>query len=159
MPYGDVADELLQDVWVDVFRQLPKLQAAAAFRTWVYKIARGKATLQLRRDARSLPYTESIDVAEVPEQEPDFSAADAAIVHSALDELPKEQREVLVLRFLEELNYDEIAQVVGVPVGTVRSRIHYAKHALHRLMSIAQKRDIDESSLTVPSGTKENKNV
>ena len=62
----------------------------------------------------------------------DFSPEDAARIHAALDRLAAEHREVLVLRFLEEMTYDQIARVVGCQLGTVRSRLHYAKQALRR---------------------------
>ena len=68
------------------------------------------------------------------DEEPEFSAEDAARVHAALDHLNLEHREALMLRFLEGLSYDEIGRVVGCPPGTVRSRIHYAKAALRRLL-------------------------
>jgi RNA polymerase sigma-70 factor (ECF subfamily) len=55
-------------------------------------------------------------------------------IHAALDELPPEQREVLVLRFLEEMSYEEIARVVGCQLGTVRSRIFYGKRALRQVL-------------------------
>jgi RNA polymerase sigma-70 factor, ECF subfamily len=55
---------------------------------------------------------------------------DAESVHAALDELAPEHRDVLVLRFLEDMTYEDIARVTGCPIGTVRSRIHYAKRAL-----------------------------
>ena len=69
---------------------------------------------------------------EVPADEPDevFKADEAELVHECLDELTQEHREVLVLRFLEEISYDDIADVVGCSVGTVRSRLHDAKKAL-----------------------------
>src|SRR5947209_8464851 len=60
----------------------------------------------------------------------EFTEDDAARVHAALGDLTPEHREVLVLRFLEGMSYEEIAQVVGDPLGTVKSRIHYAKCAL-----------------------------
>jgi RNA polymerase sigma-70 factor, ECF subfamily len=134
LPRGDRADDLLQEVWIDVFRQLPRLQDAGAFTAWVYRIARGKATLELRRNGRAPPAAEMPELIAAPEGETEFSPADAARIHAALDELPAEQREVLVLRFLEELSYEEIGQIVGCPLGTVRSRIHYAKQALQRLL-------------------------
>jgi RNA polymerase sigma-70 factor (ECF subfamily) len=156
VPLGDRADDLLQDVWIDVFRQLPRLQEAGAFTTWVYKIARGKATLELRRNGRPPPMNEIADLAAEPEEEPEFSPEDAARIHAALDELPAEQREVLVLRFLEELSYEEIGQIVGCPLGTVRSRIHYAKQALQRLVISSLK---PEAHFAPPAGTRKNKNV
>ncbi|HVW36276.1 MAG TPA: sigma-70 family RNA polymerase sigma factor, partial [Pirellulales bacterium] len=75
-----------------------------------------------------------IELVAAADSEPRFSPEDAARVHAALDELPPEQREALVLRFLEGLSYEEISQIVGCPAGTVRSRIHYGKQALQRLL-------------------------
>ena len=134
LPHGDRADDLLQEVWIDVFRQLPRLHEAGAFTPWIYKIARGRAALEVRRNGRVPPAVELPEVAAEAQQEPDFAPEDAARIHSALDELPTDQREVLVLRFLEELSYEDIGEVVGCPLGTVRSRIYYAKAALQRLL-------------------------
>jgi RNA polymerase sigma-70 factor (ECF subfamily) len=160
VPYGDRADDLLQEVWIDVFRQLPRLQDAGAFTAWIYRIARGKASLELRRDGRSPRMNEIAALVAESEQElgeePDFSPEDAACIHAALDELPAEQREVIVLRFLEELSYEEIGQIVGCPLGTVRSRIHYAKQALQRLVVPRLQPDVIDAPL---KGTRKNKHV
>jgi RNA polymerase sigma-70 factor, ECF subfamily len=129
----DRADDLAQEVWLDVLRQLPKLKDAAAFTTWMYRIAHGKAMLDGRRNGRAP--TAIADVEWIADKEDDtFSAEDAARIHAALDRLEPAHREVLVLRFLEELSYDEIGQIVDCPLGTVRSRIHYAKVALQKLL-------------------------
>ena len=129
----DRADDLAQEVWLDVLRQLPKLKDAAAFTTWMYRIAHGKAMLDGRRNGRAP--TAIADVEWIADKEDDaFSAEDAARIHAALERLEPPHREVLVLRFLEELSYDEIGQIVDCPLGTVRSRIHYAKVALQRLL-------------------------
>ena len=56
------------------------------------------------------------------------------LVHASLDRLPHAQREVLLLRFIEDMSYEQIASTVGCGVGTVRSRLHYAKRALRELM-------------------------
>jgi RNA polymerase sigma-70 factor, ECF subfamily len=129
-----VAEDALQDVWLDVFRAVPRLADPAAFPAWLYRIARDRAyraLRSLRRVPRSLVEG---DLAEGVENDETFSAEDAARIHAALDELPPEQREVLVLRFLEEMTYEDIARVVGCPAGTVRSRIHYGKRALRRAL-------------------------
>jgi RNA polymerase sigma-70 factor (ECF subfamily) len=129
----DRADDLAQEVWIDVLRQLPRLRDAAAFTTWLYRIAHGKAMLDGRRNGRA-PATIP-DVEWIADKEEDtFSADDAARIHAALDRLEPAQREALVLRFLEELSYEEIGEIVECPLGTVRSRIHYAKAALQRLL-------------------------
>lgn len=129
----DRADDLAQEVWIDVLRQLPRLKDAGAFTTWLYRIAHGKAMLDGRRNGRApvaIP-----DAEWIPDKEDgSFSAEDAVQIHAALDRLEPAQREVLVLRFLEELSYEEIGEIVDCPLGTVRSRIHYAKAALHRIL-------------------------
>ena len=105
------------------------------FTAWLYRIAHGKAMLDGRRSGR-----EVVTLADVESRRrqrktrPAFSPEDAARIHAALDQLEPSHREVLVLRFLEEMSYEEIGQVVDCPVGTVRSRIHYAKGALKRLL-------------------------
>lgn len=132
---ADGAEDALQDVWLDVLRNLSRLADPQALKAWLYRIARDRAFGRLRKAKRA---EQPLDEASVPdraaEEESDFSAEDAAQIHAALDELPAEQREVLVLRFLEEMSYEEIARVVGCQVGTVRSRIFYGKRGLRRVL-------------------------
>jgi RNA polymerase sigma-70 factor (ECF subfamily) len=128
------AEDVLQDVWFDVYRSLPRLADPGAFAAWLYRIARDRAFRALRR-RRQLSYPlKEADMVDEGEGDNDFSAEDAARIHAALDELAPEHREVLVLRFLEEMSYDDIARVTGCPLGTVRSRLHYAKRALRRAL-------------------------
>jgi RNA polymerase sigma-70 factor (ECF subfamily) len=132
---ADGADDALQDVWLDVFRHLPRLNDPQAFVAWLYRVARDRAYGRLRKSRRSEQPLDESAVADVAgEESDDFSPEDAARIHAALDRLPAEQREVLVLRFLEDMSYSRIAQVVGCQLGTVRSRIHYGKQALRRAL-------------------------
>lgn len=131
LPRGDRADDVLQEVWLDVFRQLTHLQDVGAFTAWIYQIARGKALLESRRNVRMPVVTENLESVAAAE-EPTFSPEDASRIHAGLDHLNDEHREVLLLRFLEEMSYEEIGRVIGCPVGTIRSRLHYAKQALGR---------------------------
>jgi RNA polymerase sigma-70 factor (ECF subfamily) len=128
---ADVED-VLQDVWCDVVRGIPRLADPGAFPAWLYRIARDRAFRRLRRRREPAQFLDGVDVAG--ERDDDFSAEDAGRVHAALDELAPEHRDVLVLRFLEEMSYESIAEVVGCRVGTVRSRLHYAKRALRRAL-------------------------
>jgi RNA polymerase sigma-70 factor (ECF subfamily) len=136
---ADGAEDALQDVWLDVLRHLPRLAEPQALRAWIYRIARDRAYGRLRqahRREQPLDETQLADASEASADDP-FSAEDAAAIHAALDRLPAEQREVLVLRFLEDMTYDQIAAVIGCPPGTVRSRIHYGKQALRKAMNDA----------------------
>jgi RNA polymerase sigma-70 factor (ECF subfamily) len=126
------AADAMQDVWLAVWRGLPGLRDSAAFPAWAFRVARDRAFRELRRrGAPTVPADDSIPAAPADD---DFTPEDAAGVRAALDRLPVEHRDVLVLRFVEGLSYDEVAAVAGVPVGTVRSRIHYAKEAMRKLL-------------------------
>jgi RNA polymerase sigma-70 factor (ECF subfamily) len=126
-------DDLLQEVWLEVYRTLARLANPSAFPAWLYRIARHRVFRELRKRRPAPRSLAGIDVAAVEEPD-DFSAEDAERVHAALDQLDHEHREVLLLRFIEEMTYDEIAGVLNCPVGTVRSRIHYAKRTLRRAL-------------------------
>jgi RNA polymerase sigma-70 factor (ECF subfamily) len=130
---SDVEDQL-QEVWLDVFRHLPRLADPQALRAWLYRIARDRAFGRLRKSRREEPLDDSQAIDPAAANGDLFTAEDAARIHAALDRLPEDQREVLVLRFLEEMSYEEIARVVGCQLGTVRSRLHYGKQALRRLL-------------------------
>lgn len=134
VPQRDRIDDLLQETWLDVFRQLPRLQSAAAFAVWVYRIARGKAARDWREQNRLPLASAQEEPASAEDEGPLFSPAQADRIHEALDRLTPDHREVLVLRFLEDLTYEEIAEVLGCQLGTVRSRLHYGKQALRRLL-------------------------
>jgi RNA polymerase sigma-70 factor, ECF subfamily len=124
-------DDLVQEIWLAVFRGLPRLGAVEAFRTWLYRIARDQALAVLRRRRRAPPMlTNGEATAELAEDTDDFTPEEIAAVHRALDALPTQQREALVLRFLEDMSYEEIARVTDTAVGTVRSRLFYGKQAL-----------------------------
>jgi RNA polymerase sigma-70 factor (ECF subfamily) len=133
MTADSVADDLLQDVWIDVFAKIARLNDPDAFAGWVYRIARDRAYRELRRRRIATVAVDErvIDSAgSTVDDEPRWSAEDVEQLRAALDELPIAQREVLLLQFVEQMTYEQIAAVVGCPVGTVRSRIHHAKGAL-----------------------------
>lgn len=135
------AEDALQEVWLDVSRSVARLTDAGAFRAWVYRIARDRAARELRRHR---PPHRPLDEADPPDGRADdgrFTADDAARVHAALDELAEDHREVLVLRYVEDMAYDEIARVAGCQVGTVRSRLHYAKRALRGVLERTNRHD------------------
>ncbi len=127
------AEDAAQDVWSDVVRAVPRLANPGAFRAWLYRIARYRAWRVLRRRPPPAVPLDEVEVAANGTAE-EFTAEDAARVHAALDQLAPEHREVVVLRYVQDMSYDEIARVAGCPVGTVRSRLHHAKRALRRVL-------------------------
>lgn len=124
----DEVDDVLQTVWLKVLRGIKGLNQLDAFPPWLYRIARNEAYQHLRKERRWRDVEETLP--SPMEEEPEFDETDAAKVHDALKTLSPTHRDVLTLRFLESLTYEEIASVVGRQMGTVRSRIYYAKKAL-----------------------------
>lgn len=131
----DTSLDVMQDVWIKVFRTLSRLEKPASIRAWLYQTARSLAIDRIRKDAaqRKREQLHADDVGRAWEV-PRFGADEAAEIHAALDALDVTHREVLVLGFLEEMSIAEIALVVGCPEGTVKSRIHYAKVALAKAL-------------------------
>ncbi|MEL7060217.1 MAG: sigma-70 family RNA polymerase sigma factor [Acidobacteriota bacterium] len=133
------AEDVLQDVWVQVLRKIATLDDPAAFRSWIFAIARNRAWSRLRR-RRDLALEEAFEGDDAPRSEVDLDAFEpldltADRVQRALAGLGPSHREVVVLRHFEGARYDEIAAVVGCSPGTVRSRLHYARRTLRRLLS------------------------
>lgn len=131
---AECADDILQEVWLTVLRNLRRLRNPEAFSVWLYRIARHKVYDELRKQQAVATFNDETVPADAVENESGFSAEDAARIHECLQRLTPEHREVLVLRFLEQMPYEDIAQVVGCSLGTVKSRIYYAKQALRREM-------------------------
>jgi RNA polymerase sigma-70 factor (ECF subfamily) len=127
------AEDALQEVWLDAFRGLPRLIEPGAFSAWIYRLARDRAFRELRRRRFFVPLDE-LDTIDESGAAEEFTTEDAARIHQALETLLPEHREVLVLRFIEGMTYEQIAAIADRPVGTVRSRLHHAKGALRRII-------------------------
>jgi RNA polymerase sigma-70 factor (ECF subfamily) len=130
------AADILQDVWLTAFQKLRQLREPAAFRSWIYRIAHDRAVTTARRESRS-PETLTVDVADDAVASVDeFTRRErAAAVHRAIDCLSAEHRAVVTLRFLEDLSLAAIAEILREPLGTVKSRLHYAKESLRLMLT------------------------
>jgi RNA polymerase sigma-70 factor (ECF subfamily) len=126
-------DDVLQDVWLAVFGRLRCLRSPAAFRVWLYRVARNQIYTALRRRHQWADLPDD-DLAAPTDGEPVFTREQAGLIHVCLGRLKPVHREVLVLRLLEGMTYEQIAEVIRCPVGTVRSRIHHAKWVLRHKM-------------------------
>ncbi len=143
-----VAEDLLQETWLVAWRRLRTLREPDALTTWLYRIARNLAVKALRRERAWEPLPDE-PVAE--EDESDFGAEDAAAIHAALQCLNPVHRDVLLLQFMEGLTYEQIAEAVGCPVGTVRSRLHHARRALREQLVRDAPDTVPETPTTPPS--------
>ena len=134
--YG-LAEEILQDTFVAVWKSVRTFQGKSSVLTWLISISRRQAHNTLRR--HKLPIVDESEledlVATGPEPE-DFALASIARdeLTSAFKQLGPVHREIIVLIFIEELSYPEVANVLGIPVGTVKSRLSNAKRMLRTLL-------------------------
>ncbi len=134
--------DVTQEAFIKAYRALPKFRGDSAFYTWLYRIASNTAKNHLATQGRRPP---SDDVeAETAEQldvgvrlkeyaTPEHMLLEAEIaetIRAAVDDLPEELRVAITLRELEGLSYEEIAQAMDCPIGTVRSRIFRAREAI-----------------------------
>ncbi len=120
-------DDVVQEVWLAVFKGLPGLRQPERFAPWLFTIARRAVTNRLRDTyarAGPEPVEEPAGADEVE------TVADREVLGEALGALPVREREVLLLFYLEDLPLDACAQICGVPVGTVKSRLNRARRLL-----------------------------
>ena len=137
---GEVED-VTQEAFIKAYRALGKFRGDSAFYTWLYRIAANAAKNHLVAKGRrpgadaTIEDAEGYDEGEVLSESasPEALAMGeelAEVVESALNELPDELKAALMLREFDGLSYDDIADVLGCPVGTVRSRIFRAREAI-----------------------------
>jgi RNA polymerase sigma-70 factor, ECF subfamily len=120
--------EVLQEVWITVFKQIGNLKDTTSFRPWIYNIAHNKAVSRFREErVEPVNMAEEFDDLSKGATEQELASLDAGVVHIALDKLSPSHREVLILYFVEEMGYEEIAAAAGISLGVVKSRMHYAK--------------------------------
>jgi RNA polymerase sigma-70 factor (ECF subfamily) len=142
-----VAEEILQDTLLAVWRSAHLYAGRSGVRTWMFGIARRQAHNRLRvHEPQTLPL-DALDGWADPAPGP-AEWAIASVRHAAIADaftvLAPHHREVLALAFAARLPHREIAEVLGVPVGTVKSRLHHARTALHR--ALADRGDVEEMS-------------
>lgn len=132
---GDEADarDAVQETFITAWRHLPSLREPARFDAWLQRVAVNAARMthrsRRRRGVREIP--QSRLAANRLEAMPDHgAAADARMLDAALRTLDVDQRSILVLHHLEGRLITEIAEMLGIPAGTVKSRLHAARAAL-----------------------------
>jgi len=135
-----VAEDLLSDVFLDVWRQAGRFQARSAVSTWLLAIARFKA-LSARRSRKDAELDETIeatvaDSADNPEVVLQKKSRDQ-FVRTALTTLSPEHREIIDLVYYHDKSVDECAQILGVPSGTVKTRMFYARKKLAEMVQAA----------------------
>jgi RNA polymerase sigma-70 factor (ECF subfamily) len=125
---GDREDALdaVQEAFLDAFRSLKRFDASRAFYPWFYVLLRNRCYKMTarRRD------TESVDETEIVAQDQGVRNEDAVALERALLSLEKHEREIITLKYFDGLTYDELAELLEIPKGTVMSRLFHARRRL-----------------------------
>ncbi len=129
------AEDLVQETYAKALKAFSSFQAGTNFRAWMYRILRNTFLTSRAGMKQSVPLEEEDgeDVVAVVEQTPEsdlLRRTDIDLIHRALDTLPVNYREALLLCELEEMSYRDIAATIGIPIGTVMSRLSRARRAL-----------------------------
>lgn len=131
IPVGE-AEDVLQEVYLAAYLGFDKLENRDNFKAWIIGIARNKCRDRYREMAREL---ELVDIESVPEEKLSIGIHGISVqsdVTEALGELSDRDSEILRLYYLRQLPQADIARILGIPVGTVKSRLHYAKSRLQK---------------------------
>ncbi len=140
LPSDSLADDVTQEVWLGILRGIPRLREPAALVPWIFGIARRTVMSRLRNKYASSAeiQVESLDTLEGPDiGDAADDAFDWSRVEQQLSRLQVIDREVLVLFYLKEMSLLEIAAVLHIPAGTVKSRLHRARTQLRALLEEA----------------------
>ena len=126
----EAAEDVTQDVFIRVWRALPGFDGRASLSTWIYAIARNASlsALRARRPHSSLSDPEVMDAVEAIDAAPSADAIlDRAALLRLVDQLPTKQRQVIMLFYMEEQSHEGVANMLAMPVGTVKTLLHRAR--------------------------------
>ena len=142
----ETADDLVQDTLVRALSKIHLWQPGTDLRAWLFTLMHNQYVNFVRRAVREGSQT-SLDAAiELGHQANQQTSLTLRDLQNALDKLPDEQRQVVLLIGLEGMRYEEVAEILDVPVGTIRSRLSRAREALREMMDEHERRPMDGRS-------------
>lgn len=150
---AEEASDLLQDAFLRAYEKLDRFQGESSFYTWIYRIAVNLALSDRRRRRPILGLSHhgtggaiepACDVSESDPSAPLERAERDRLIQEALNDLAPDHRAVVVMKEFDGLHYDEIGAMLGVPVGTVRSRLHRARCELRDRLKVLVDADVDD---------------
>jgi RNA polymerase sigma-70 factor (ECF subfamily) len=135
-----VAEDLISEVFLDVWRQAGRFEGRSAVSTWMLAIARFKALSALRRRPDEALDEDAAEAIEDPSDDPEVALEKkdkSAVIRKCLKGLSAEHREIIDLVYYHEKSVEEVAQIVGIPENTVKTRMFYARKRLAELLKAA----------------------
>ncbi len=130
----DAADDLVQDTLERALSRWALRRSDGDLRAWLFTIQRNLHVSALRQDRRRGPHVELDESTTPSSAAPQESGGEVQDILAALDQLPEEQKSLLLLVGVEDLSYDDAAKVMGVPIGTVMSRLSRGRQRLRGLL-------------------------
>jgi RNA polymerase sigma factor (sigma-70 family) len=130
---SDAAWDVTQETWLAILRQIRKLSDPAWFAAWAYRIVRNKCADRARKASRRRKLAEALAERQRADDDPPRKAPGDNVAQ-ALQRLPADRQELLALKYGADLNIIEIALVLGIPAGTVKSRLHTAREQLRKIL-------------------------
>ncbi len=134
----DVEDAVQETLWI-IYRKINRLRTSKAFVSWIFQIVRNECyalvrQMKYRADDIEISKLDYLDYACATDQ--DLYSTLAKDLITAIERLPPNQREVLILRDIEGLTAPEVAEKLGIKMETVKSRLHYARVSLRQMLEI-----------------------
>jgi len=126
--------QVLQETWLEVLKSIKRLKDPTRLAGWLYSIARHKAIDVVRAEYRQATRNEILKNENHPDDSELHAFDNAEQVHYGLSRIAVHHREILTLFFMEDLSLVEISGLLAVPMGTTKSRLHYAKQALKTVL-------------------------
>lgn len=140
---AEVSGDISQEVWIAIFKSINNLQDVRKFGVWALSIASRKAIDWIRRNQvdRNREGIREMVATEMAEDSGDDQEMLIRRLRQALKSLPEDQRVILSLYYLEELAVPDIATILSIPAGTVKSRLYYARENLKQIIKAYEKRE------------------
>ena len=135
-----VAEDLISEVFLDVWRQAGRFEGRSAVPTWLLAIARFKALTALRRKPDEELDEEAAEAIEDQSDDPEVALAKkdkSAVIRKCMSGLSAEHREIIDLVYYHDKSVEEVAEIVGIPENTVKTRMFYARKKLAELLKAA----------------------
>lgn len=125
------AEDVLQETFIRVFEKLPTFRFESEFSTWMHRLAVNESLQHLRKRGRKVMNSESLPaVVQNTSDQRQYSREDAELMQLALHRIEPDLRRIFELKVLDELSYRQISEIVGIPEGTVGSRLNRARREL-----------------------------
>jgi RNA polymerase sigma factor (sigma-70 family) len=126
--------DVIQDVWIEIARGVHTLEDPSRFGPWAYCIVTRRCALGIRRQQRRHQVLQELAARQPVTNETPLQPEISDEVSVALRQLPSEQKTLLELRYLEEFNIQQIAEILNIAVGTVKSRLFHARELLRTIL-------------------------